>query len=241
MKKIFAVCCLLLCVMALYAKGIREEINLADKKAQTSYALGLVMGADLAPVGLDLDYSAYAEGLKAALEKGEAKLSREEALEIVQAALETAMDKRAEESRQQEARFLSENSLRQGVETTASGLQYEVIAESEGEKPDQVDTVRVYYEGSLTDGTVFDTSLDEIAEFPLDGLIPGWIEGLRLMSVGGKYRLYIPSSLAYGEKGIGQIIPPYSTLIFLVELLEIVKPSGAVPADDADGLESAGE
>jgi FKBP-type peptidyl-prolyl cis-trans isomerase len=211
--------------MALHAKGIQEELRLADEKARLSYALGLVIGADLQPAGLDLDYAAFAEGLKTAIEKGEAPFSQDEAMEIVQTALQVAMEKRAEENRVKEAQFLSENSARPEVRTTTSGLQYEVLVEGEGEKPGPADMVRVDYEGSLTDGTVFDSSYSrgQSEDIPLDQVIPGWAEGLTLMGVGSKYRLYIPSSLAYGETGAGLLIPPYSTIVFTVELLEIIK------------------
>ena len=225
MKKAFCLCCLALSVMALYAKGIQEDIRLADEKARLSYALGLAIGADLEPAGLELDYAAFAEGLKAAIEGGEALFSEDEAMEIVQTALQAAIEKRAGENRAKEARYLSENSARPEVRTTASGLQYEVLIEGEGEKPGPADMVRVNYEGSLTDGTVFDSSYSrgESEDIPLDQVISGWAEGLTLMGVGSKYRLYIPSSLAYGEIGAGQLIPPYSTIVFTVELLEIVK------------------
>ncbi|MDR0583416.1 MAG: FKBP-type peptidyl-prolyl cis-trans isomerase [Treponema sp.] len=225
MKKAFCICCLALSVMALHAKGIQEDLRLADEKARLSYALGLVIGADMEPAGLELDYASFAEGLKTAIEKGEAKFNQDEAIEIVQAALQAAMKKQAGENQAKEARYLSENSARPEVRTTASGLQYEVLIEGEGEKPGPTDMVRVDYEGSLADGTVFDSSYSrgESEDIPLDQVIPGWAEGLTLMGIGSKYRLYIPSSLAYGETGAGPLIPPYSTIVFTVELLDIVK------------------
>jgi len=121
-------------------------------------------------------------------------------------------------------KFLAENAKREGVKTTASGLQYEVITEGEGEKPSATSTVKVNYKGTLINGTVFDSSYDrgEPIEFPLNGVIAGWTEGLQLMSVGSKYKLYIPYQLAYGERGGGEMIKPYSALIFEVELLDII-------------------
>ena len=120
-------------------------------------------------------------------------------------------------------KFLQENALRDGVKTTDSGLQYEVLTQGKGPKPTAESTVKVHYEGTLIDGTVFDSSYQrgEPIEFPLNGVIKGWTEGLQLMPVGSKYKLYIPYELGYGERGAGQSIPPYSALIFTVELLEI--------------------
>jgi FKBP-type peptidyl-prolyl cis-trans isomerase FkpA len=221
--------------MTLHARAIREEIDLAEKKALESYAFGLVFGAELE--GMDMDYAAFAEGLKTALEKGDAKISRQEASEMVQSAFDNLMAERREESRVKETQFLAENGKRPEIQTTPSGLQYEVLAEGDGEKPEAADTVRVHYEGSLGDGTVFDSSYsrNETEEIPLDRVIPGWSEGLRLMRAGSKYRLYIPSGLAYGEQGAGQVIPPNATLIFTVELLEIIRPAGeAEPEDPAE-------
>ena len=120
-------------------------------------------------------------------------------------------------------KFLAENAKREGVKTTASGLQYEVLEPSLGQKPKATDTVRVHYEGTLIDGTVFDSSYrrGESITFPLNGVIRGWTEGLQLMSIGSKYKFFIPYQLAYGERGAGASIPPYAALIFTVELLGI--------------------
>ena len=133
--------------------------------------------------------------------------------------------KQYESTKAEGENFLAANAKRPEVKTTESGLQYEVITEGKGQKPSETDVVKVHYKGTLIDGTIFDSSYDrgEPAEFPLNGVIKGWTEGLQLMSVGSKYKLYIPYQLGYGERGAGGTIQPYSALIFDVELLEIKK------------------
>ncbi len=133
--------------------------------------------------------------------------------------------KASAKAKEEGEKFLAENAKRPEVKTTASGLQYEVIEATLGQKPSATDKVRVHYEGTLIDGTVFDSSYKrgESISFPLNGVIKGWTEGLQLMSVGRKYKLYIPYDLAYGAQGAGGSIPPYAALIFTVELLGIEK------------------
>lgn len=133
--------------------------------------------------------------------------------------------KKSKAIKQEGEKFLNENKKRKEVTTTASGLQYEIVKEGNGPKPTDTNTVKVHYTGTLINGKKFDSSVDrgQPAEFPVTGVIAGWTEALKLMPVGSKWKLYIPSSLAYGDRGAGQDIPPGATLIFEVELLEIVK------------------
>jgi len=234
MKKLAFICCLLAAVASLHARAIREEANFAEEKIQTSYALGMIMGIEFASSDIAVDYRAFTDGLRAAMENEPLRFSREEAWALADNAFETAASRRNEESRVQELIFLTENAERPEVVTTASGLQYEVLVEGTGDMPDANDRVSVLYEGVLLDGTVFDAwdDPDDPAQFPLNGVIAGWSEGLRLMNVGSKYRLYIPSELAYGESGAGQIIPPNATLIFTVELVGITKPDDDIEYED---------
>jgi len=228
MKKIIIIICgLFLMALTVHANGVREDVEFTGEKARTSYAFGMTVGGDLKDAGLEIDYAAFTEGLRSAMEYGLTIMDRDEALEIVQNAFESAMRKQAAELQAKEEMFLMENASMPGVHSTESGLQYMALEEGSGPKPTVSDVVRVHYEGALTNGTVFDSSYDrdEPEEIPLDMVIPGWAEGIMLMNVGSKYRIILPSSLAYGERGAGQIIPPYSTLIFTVELLDIVKPA----------------
>ncbi|MDR0623142.1 MAG: FKBP-type peptidyl-prolyl cis-trans isomerase [Treponema sp.] len=237
MKKIVLIFCLFVPAFILYGKGIAEEVNLADEREKISYAFGLVMGSDLKQAGLEFNYPAFTEGFKTGVEAGEAPYTLQEAIDIVQTAFEELMARNAETNRIREIEFLEENGGREGVITTESGLQYEILSGGTGEKPSAADTVRVNYEGALTDGTVFDSSYErgEAAEFPLGRVIPGWTEGLQLMRVGSSYRFYIPSALAYGGQGAGQVIPAYATLVFTVELLEITGETDAAGEDPGDG------
>jgi len=233
MKKLIIVCCLLLPALTLRANGIKEDVNFTGEKARTSYAFGMTVGGDLGDTGLEIDYAAFSAGLRAAMEHGETIMDRDEALELVQDAFESAMQKKAVVLKEKEAQFLTENATQPGILLTESGLQYLILTEGSGPKPAETDVVRVHYEGALIDGTVFDSSYerDEPEEIPLDMVIPGWAEGIMLMNVGGKHRIYLPSELAYGERGAGQVIPPYSTLVFTVELLDIVTDKEELSGD----------
>jgi len=193
----------------------------------TSYALGMYFGADLKnwidSSGMNPNIDEFVKGLKDNMTGGKTRLSMEEVDELLDAAVAKMSEEKNAEAKQAENSFLAENAKRQGVKITASGLQYEIVNETSGKKPSSDSTVLVHYEGRLVDGTVFDSSYGrEPWETEINRVIPGWTEGIQLMSVGSKFIFYIPSQLAYGENGIQGVIPPFSTLIFNVELLEIV-------------------
>src|SRR5471030_1020514 len=189
-------------------------------EAQASYGIGLQVGQQLQESGLQgLEPDALLAGLRDALEGNTPAVP----VDVVHRALREVHE-RADSVRRERQEFLAQNAQREGVSSTESGLQFSVITQGEGTIPGRQDRVRVHYTGKLIDGTVFDSSVQrgEPAEFPVNGVIAGWIEALTLMPVGSKWELYIPHNLAYGERGAGASIPPYSALIFEVELLEIL-------------------
>lgn len=189
-----------------------------------SYALGLSMGQNLMSSGVEsLNYQDLAAGIEDVLTKQQPKISYQEAQQVLNTFFQELEAKVAGAAKAEGEKFLAENAKREGVKVTPSGLQYEILEPSLGQKPKATDTVRVHYEGTLIDGTVFDSSYrrGESITFPLNGVIKGWTEGLQLMSIGSKYKFFIPYQLAYGERGAGQSIPPYAALIFTVELLGI--------------------
>ncbi len=189
-----------------------------------SYALGLSMGQNLMSSGVEsLNYQDLAAGIEDVLTHQQPKISYQEAQQVLNTFFQELEAKVAGAAKAEGEKFLAENAKREGVKVTASGLQYEILEPSLGQKPKATDTVRVHYEGTLIDGTVFDSSYKrgESITFPLNGVIKGWTEGLQLMSIGSKYKFFIPYQLAYGERGAGQSIPPYAALIFTVELLGI--------------------
>ncbi len=192
---------------------------------QAAYSIGISMGQNLNSQGLSLDFDALVEGLSDSLNKRVPKLTPEQMQASFQA-LEAQMAEQAAEQGKVHEKigkdFLEANAQKDGVQTTASGLQYKITKQGDGEKPGPEDTVVVHYKGTFVDGQQFDSSYDRgrPAEFPLNGVIPGWTEGLQLLNEGGKAELYIPGDLAYGPKGRGEI-PPSATLLFEVELLEV--------------------
>lgn len=198
-----------------------------------SYALGLSMGNNFRSSGInEINVADFADGVAAVFGKGEQKMSYQEAKTVIHdffAEMEKRQQEQVAELANANAKagesFLSENGKRPEVVTTASGLQYEVLEEGKGARPTASDKVKVHYTGRLLDGTVFDSSVErgEPATFGVTQVIPGWVESLQLMNEGSKWRLYIPSKLAYGSNGAGPTIGPNATLIFDVELLEVIK------------------
>lgn len=198
-----------------------------------SYALGLGIGQQLKQMGLKdaLKIEDFAQSITDVLNDAELKVSNAEGQKIVndffqkmEAEQAAAAAEKGKAAKAEGEKFLAENAKKAGVVTLASGLQYEVITEGTGAKPKATDKVRCHYEGRLIDGTVFDSSYqrNEPADFGLQQVIAGWTEGVQLMAEGAKYRFYIPYMLAYGEGGAGALIPPFSALIFDVELIKVL-------------------
>jgi FKBP-type peptidyl-prolyl cis-trans isomerase FkpA len=212
-----------LLVFASCGSGSSGKDDGSDK--DVSYALGMEFGRDLREAGFAIDYDSFMQGFQATFEDRTTRFSSEDAAMKIQSAYLAVVESQSAGLKQAESDFLTENSRKEGILTTPSGLQYEVITEGTGARPQAADTVRVNYEGTFIDGQMFDSSYvrGEPTEFPLDGVIPGWSEGLQLMTEGSNYRFYIPSELAYGPQGASGVIPPYSALIFTVELISVLK------------------
>ncbi len=216
----------MLCAATLGFSLVSHAQELETQKQKFSYTMGYQMGLSLQRPGMELDQEILMQALRDALGGAEPKLSRNEmdaAIAAQRAKLEGDRQEEAGANLARGEEFLAENGERDAVTETESGLQYEVLSEGDGEQPGASDTVVVHYEGSLLDGSVFDSSYERgnPATLPLNGVIKGWQEGLQLMSVGAKYKFFIPAALAYGESGAGQQIGPNEALIFEVELLEI--------------------
>ena len=190
-----------------------------------SYALGMVIGHNLKGMGVnELDAQNFAQAVGDVLSGNPTTLSDTEAQQLVTRFLREKENEKGKEVREAGEAFLATNAKKEGITVLPSGLQYTVINEGSGRKPKATDSVKCHYEGTLIDGTVFDSSYrrGEPATFPLNGVIAGWTEGVQLMSEGAKFRFFIPYHLAYGSRGAGQSIPPYAALIFDVELIEVL-------------------
>ncbi|MFV0266001.1 MAG: FKBP-type peptidyl-prolyl cis-trans isomerase [Draconibacterium sp.] len=211
--------------------GGTPDVKLETRADSASYAIGVLVGANNkkqlegAPGGKTMNIEAMAQAFRSSSLGEEVKISEEDANALIQKFFMEENDREAQENLEAGNKFLEENGKREGVTTTESGMQYEVLTEGTGEKPAATDQVRVHYHGTLTDGTVFDSSVEngEPTVFGVNRVIPGWTEALQLMPVGSKWKVYIPAELAYGERGAGANIGPNSALVFEVELLEIVK------------------
>jgi FKBP-type peptidyl-prolyl cis-trans isomerase len=202
--------------------GIAEKNGLKTDAQKLGYAIGQDVGRNVSRFKDLMDVDTLISSINDAMAGKEEKMTQAEISEVF-VKLPALI---AEGNKKKGDAFLAENKKKKGVIVTDSGLQYEVIKAAEGEKPKATDSVTVHYHGTLMDGTVFDSSVDrgEPTTFPLNGVIPGWTEGVQLMSVGSKYRFTIPFSLAYGERGAGQKIGPNSTLVFDIELIKINNP-----------------
>lgn len=190
-----------------------------------SYALGMNIAQNLAHSGLEeVNIEDFTKGLSAIINKETPAMSVQEANELLQQFFTELEKKKYQANIDKGNNFLSENSKKEGVTTLASGLQYEVLTKGNGATPKATDTVRCHYHGTLINGEVFDSSVQrgQPADFPVNGVIQGWVEALQLMQEGDKWRLYVPSNLAYGERGAGGAIGPHTTLIFDVELISIL-------------------
>lgn len=200
-------------------------LNISAQMDSTSYSVGMIIAQNLVDQGItDINQESFNAAISDVLAGKETKVSKAEASATFQRVAKEGQMKASLAHRTAGEKFLKENGMRKEVTTTDSGLQYEVLTPKPGARmPKLTDKVNVHYHGTLTDGTVFDSSVDrgEPISFPLNGVIQGWQEGLQLMSVGSKYRLFIPYNLAYGERAAGPTIKPYSALIFDVELLAI--------------------
>lgn len=200
------------------AQKITNEID------SVSYSLGVNIGENIKAQFPDIDLNNFETAIKDVLDnKKEPKISGADAQKLIQDFFKKQQAKASESVIEEGKKFLLDNAKRNEVTTLESGLQYEILKTGEGPKPSLNDQVTTHYHGTLIDGTVFDSSVDrgEPATFPVSGVIKGWTEALQLMSVGSKWKLFVPYDLAYGERGAGPKIGPFTTLIFEVELIKI--------------------
>jgi FKBP-type peptidyl-prolyl cis-trans isomerase len=203
------------------------KVELTSESDSASYAMGVYMGMQCSSMLSAQNYNIdlFMKAFEAAVSNAPVLMTPDETVNFLNAYEKRIKERENADRIKLGESFLAENAKRDGVHTTASGLQYQVVKMGEGPKPLSTDKVKVHYEGTLLDGTKFDSSIDrgKPAEFPLNRVIKGWTEGLQLMPVGSKFTFYIPYQLGYGAQGAGNLIKPYSTLVFEVELLEIVK------------------
>lgn len=237
MKSLILTLCATMMATGLWAADAEPAAAPKSDKKKVSYSFGMQYGNFFKQNSIELDIEEFSKGLSDML-AGKPAMTEAQAREIMNNFRTELMAKRAakdkeqgEKNEKEGAKFLAENAKKDGIKTTASGLQYKVITEGKGEKPGPTDTVETHYRGTLIDGSTFDSSYDRgtPATFPVNGVISGWTEALQLMPVGSKWQLYIPSKLAYRERGSPPKIGPNATLIFEIELLSIKKPEAAKP------------
>lgn len=201
-----------------------KDVELTDTLKKASYGLGVLVASNLKTQGGDsLDVEALTIAIRDVYQNKTLKIQQQDAMMIVQTYMQQAAEKKNSKLREGSATFLKENKTKEGVITTASGLQYKVLTAGKGKAPKATDNVTVHYIGKLVDGTVFDSSVErgQPVSFGVNEVIPGWTEALQLMHEGDKWLLYIPQELGYGERGAGGQIPPYAALIFEVELIKV--------------------
>ena len=222
--KVYVLSALLLTLAACEKKeSVSTEINLATEEDQFNYGLGMLVGERVLKQYGDVNYDLVLAGMKAQHQDQTTLLTLEEAGNAINAQMEKKFAAESAGNKKRGEDYLKENAAKEGVQVTESGLQYSVITAADGAKPKPTDEVTVHYRGTLIDGTEFDSSYSRGAptSFTLNQVIPGWTEGVQLMSIGSKYRFVIPYELGYGERGAGGQIGPFETLIFEVELIEI--------------------
>lgn len=228
--KVLLTAVLSVAMLANQACAGEKKVELKSEKDKVSYSIGLEIGSSFKKQSIDIDTDALAAGIKDAISSNKPLLTENEVKEVMTAFQKRMAAKQAEKMKglgeknsKEGETFLADNKKKEGVKTTASGLQYKVITEGKGPMPKDTDTVSVNYRGTLIDGTEFDSSYKrgEAVSFPVNGVIKGWTEALQLMKVGSKWQLFIPSNIAYGDRGAGGQIGPNATLIFEVELLSI--------------------
>ena len=221
------------CLILMSCQGnTQQQVSLKSTKDSVSYSLGMDIGKNMKAQKLDVDAAIIAKGMQDYIDSTHLMLTPDQSTQVLTAWRMELMKKqqaeaavKGEQAKKDGEKFLAENGKKEGVKTTASGLQYKVDKMGTGPKPTADQTVTINYKGTLLDGTEFDNSFKrgEPTTYPVNRFAPGFAEGLQLMPVGSKFTLYIPSALAYGEQGAGQVIPPNATLIFEIDLLDIKK------------------
>ncbi|MEO5721965.1 MAG: FKBP-type peptidyl-prolyl cis-trans isomerase [Chthoniobacterales bacterium] len=241
--------CIFIALFALISTGFAAgTTELKTDKDKVSYSIGLDIGGTFKKQAMDIDLDLLMQGLKDASGGKTPLLTDEQVKETMTAYSKAMMEKQTEKAKEEGTKsaaegekFLAENKGKEGVKTTASGLQYKVLKEGAGASPKETDTVVVHYKGTLINGTEFDSSYkrNEPTSFPVNRVIKGWTEGLQLMKPGSKFQFFIPAGLAYGERGAGQDIGPNATLIFEVELQDVKPADAPVATPAAEGKPAA--